>query len=91
MDVLSANIQFIPLLSEDPMAAVDQAIALIQSDGISYEVGPFGTSGEGDAEAGEELVHHLLKSAISNEFLLNVQYHVGGDKLSNEEKVAKFR
>ena len=36
MDVLSANIQFIPLHSEDPMAAVDQAIALIQSVGISY-------------------------------------------------------
>ena len=91
MAVLSANIQFIPLHGEDPMAAVDQAIALIQSVGISYEVGPFGTSVEGEAEAVEELVHHLLKSAVSKEFLLNVQYHVGGNKLSNEEKVAKFR
>jgi len=91
MDVLSANIQFIPLHSEDPMAAVDQAIALIQSVGISYEVGPFGTSVEGEAEAVEELVHHLLKSVVSKEFLLTVQYHVGGNKLSNEEKVAKFR
>ena len=91
MDVLSANIQFIPLHSEDPMAAVDQAIALIQSVGISYEVGPFGTSVEGEASSIQELVHNLLKSTISKEFLLNVQYHVGTDKLSNADKVAKFR
>ena len=91
MDLLSANIQYIPLHAEDPMVAVDQAIALIQSAGVSYEVGAFGTSVEGDARAVENLVHNLLKTAISKEFLLNVQYHVGGDKLSNEEKVVKFR
>ena len=91
MDVLSANIQFIPLHSENPMAAVDEAIALIQSVGVSYEVGPFGTSIEGDIDAVNNLIHNLQKSAITKEFLLNVQYHVGGDKLSNEEKIAKFR
>ncbi|MDC0614773.1 thiamine-binding protein [Schleiferiaceae bacterium] len=91
MDVLSANIQFIPLHSENPMAAVDEAIALIQSVGVSYEVGPFGTSVEGDIDAVNNLIHNLQKSAITKEFLLNVQYHVGGDKLSNEEKIAKFR
>ena len=37
MDLLSANIQYIPLHAEDPMVAVDQAIALIQSAGVSYE------------------------------------------------------
>ena len=91
MDLLSANIQFIPLQSEDAMAAVDQAISLIQHASVSYEVGPFGTSVEGDARPIEKLVHNLLKTAISKEFLLNVQYHVGGEKLSNAEKVAKFR
>ena len=91
MDALSANIQFIPLHSEDPMAAVDQAIALIQSVGISYEVGPFGTSVEGNIDSINDLIHLLQKSAITKEFLLNVQYHVGEDKLSNAEKVAKFR
>jgi uncharacterized protein YqgV (UPF0045/DUF77 family) len=91
MDVLSANIQFIPLHSENPMAAVDEAIALIQSVGVSYEVGPFGTSVEGDIDAVNNLIHNLQKSTITKEFLLNVQYHVGGDKLSNEEKIAKFR
>jgi uncharacterized protein YqgV (UPF0045/DUF77 family) len=91
MDLLSANIQYIPLHTEDPMKAVDEAIALIQSAGISYEVGAFGTSVEGKTDVIKDLIHNLLKSTISKEFLLNVQYHVGGDKLSNEEKVAKFR
>lgn len=91
MDLLSANIQYIPLHAEDPMKAVDEAIALIQSAGISYEVGAFGTSVEGNPDVVKDLIHNLLKSAISKEFLLNFQYHVGVDKLSNEEKVAKFR
>jgi len=91
MDVLSANIQFIPLHSEDAMAAVDQAISLIQHASVSYEVGPFGTSVEGDVDAVNDLIRKLQKSTIAKEFLLNVQYHVGGDKLSNTEKVAKFR
>ncbi len=91
MNVLSANIQFIPLHSKEPMTAVDQAIALIQSAGLTYEVGAFGTSVEGEARVVQELVRNLLESTISKEFLLNVQYHVGVDKLSNKQKVAKFR
>ena len=91
MDLLSANIQFIPLHSEDAMAAVDQAISLIQHASVSYEVGPFGTSVEGDVDAVNDLIRKLQKSTIAKEFLLNVQYHVGGEKLSNAEKVAKFR
>ena len=91
MDVLSANIQYIPLHSEAPMEAVDQAISLIQHASVSYEVGPFGTSVEGDVDAVNDLIRKLQKSTIAKEFLLNVQYHVGGEKLSNAEKVAKFR
>ena len=88
---LSAHIQFIPLHHEEPMAAVDVAIGFIQSSGLAYEVGPFGTSVEGASHTVEELVHLLLHSSISKEFLLNVQFHVGDDKLSNTAKVAKFR
>ena len=73
------------------MAAVDQAISLIQHASVSYEVGPFGTSVEGDVDAVNDLIRKLQKSTIAKEFLLNVQYHVGGEKLSNAEKVAKFR
>lgn len=88
---ISAQIQFIPLLSTEPMAVVDTAIALIQNSGLTYEVGPFGTSVEGPQTAIQKLIDDLLSLTNCKEFLLNVQFHVGDDRLSNEEKVAKFR
>ena len=91
MAILSAHIQFIPLSNETPIAAVESAIALIQTVGLTDEVVPCGKSVEGEASSIQELVHNLLKSTISKEFLLNVQYHVGTDKLSNADKVSKFR
>jgi uncharacterized protein YqgV (UPF0045/DUF77 family) len=73
------------------MVEVDAAIALIQDSGLSYEVGPFGTSVEGPKTAVQKLIDDLLSFTTCEEFLLNVQYHVGDDRLSNAEKVAKFR
>lgn len=88
---ISAQIQFIPLHSTKPMAEVDAAIALIQNSGLTYEVGPFGTSIEGPKTAVQKLINDLLSLTTCEEFLLNVQYHVGDNRLSNTEKVAKFR
>ena len=88
---ISVHIQFIPLHSIQPMAAVDSAIALIQSSGLFYEVGPFGTSVEGPKSEIQNLIDDLLSMTVCKEFLLNVQYHTGENRLSNEEKVAKFR
>ena len=89
--IISAQIQFIPLQSIEPMAKVDTAIALIQDSGLSYEVGPFGTSVEGPKTAVQNLIDNLLTLTTCDEFLLNVQYHIGEHRLSNKEKVAKFR
>ena len=88
---ISAQIQFIPLHSAEPMAQVDAAIAVIQNSGLAYEVGPFGTSVEGPKIQVQRLVDQLLSLTTCEEFLLNVQYHIGENRLSNEEKVAKFR
>lgn len=88
---VSAHVQFIPLKEDAPMQAVDKAIFIIQESGISYEVGPFGTSIEGNAVDVMKLIQTLLESDISQEFLLNAQYHVGPARLSNIDKVAKFR
>jgi uncharacterized protein YqgV (UPF0045/DUF77 family) len=73
------------------MAAVDSAIALIQSSGLTYEVGPFGTSVEGPKSEIQKLIDDLLAVTACEEFLLNVQYHIGENRLTNEEKVSKFR
>lgn len=73
------------------MAEVDAAIVHIQDSGLSYEVGPFGTSVEGPKIAVQNLIDDLLSLTTCKEFLINVQYHVGDDRLSNAEKVSKFR
>ena len=46
--IISAQIQFIPLHNDSPMDRVDEAIAIIQTSGVQYSVGPFGTSVEGE-------------------------------------------
>jgi len=88
---ISAQIQFIPLYSDSPMDRVDEAIAIIQASGVRYNVGPFGTSVEGEQSLINELVLQLQNLKTTPEFLLNVQYHLGEHRLSNDEKVAKFR
>ena len=88
---ISAQIQFIPLHNDSPMDRVDEAIAIIQASGVRYSVGPFGTSVEGEQGEINELVLQLQNLKTTSEFLLNVQYHLGENRLSNDEKVAKFR
>jgi uncharacterized protein YqgV (UPF0045/DUF77 family) len=88
---ISAQIQFIPLHSDSPMDRVDEAIDIIQASGVRYSVGPFGTSVEGEQGVINELVLELQNLKTTPEFLLNVQYHLGENRLSNDEKVAKFR
>ena len=88
---ISAQIQFIPLYSDSPMDRVDEAIAIIEASGVRHSVGPFGTSVEGEQGVINELVLQLQYLKTTPEFLLNVQYHLGENRLSNDEKVAKFR
>ena len=89
--MIAAQIQFIPLESQNSMELVDDAIAIIQMSGLTYEVGPFGTSVEGPSSLVHATIQKLLASHTATEFLLQVQYHVGPTRLSNQEKVAKFR
>tara|TARA_B100000900_G_C20325664_1_gene612056 strand:- start:228 stop:500 length:273 start_codon:yes stop_codon:yes gene_type:complete len=89
--IISAQIQFIPLHSDTPMDRVDEAIAIIQASGLHYRVGPFGTSVEGEQSTINELVREIQNLKTSPGFLLNVQYHIGENRLSNDEKVAKFQ
>jgi len=88
---ISAQIQFIPLHSDMPMSRVDEAIAIIQASGVIFSVGPFGTSVEGERGVINELVLQLQNLKTTPEFLLIVQYHLGENRLSNDEKVAKFQ
>ena len=71
---LSAYVQFIPLKSKEPMSIIDIAIECIKNSGLEYEVGPFGTSVEGENSAVQKLIKELLSQRICEEFLVNVQY-----------------
>ena len=88
---LSAHIQFIPLKTKEPLSYIDHAIECIKNSGLKYEVGPFGTSIEGEHYAVQRLIEELLCKSICEEFLVNIQYHVGNTRLLNSEKVSKFK
>ena len=88
---LSAYVQFIPLKSKEPLAIIDRAIECIKNSGLEHEVGPFGTSIEGDYSAVQKLIEELLSPSFCEEFLVNIQYHLGDSRLSNSEKISKFR
>jgi uncharacterized protein YqgV (UPF0045/DUF77 family) len=73
------------------MHSIDQAIALIKSySALAVEVGAFGTSVEGPKAEVIDLVTALM-DLNEAEFLINVQFHIGTHRLSNQEKVAKHR
>tara|TARA_B100000497_G_scaffold118992_1_gene145848 strand:- start:1412 stop:1684 length:273 start_codon:yes stop_codon:yes gene_type:complete len=88
---ISAHVQFVPLQSREPLSIIDKAINCFKHSGLEYEVGAFGTSIEGERSAIQKLVQQLLSFDFCDEFLLNVQYHVGNNRLLNLEKVSKFR
>lgn len=74
------------------METIDRAIHLIKSTSLQVEVGPFGTAVEGPLREIESLISQLLRfEHQSQEFLLNVQFHVGDSRLSNEEKTKKHK
>ena len=88
---LSAYVQFIPLKSKEPLAIIDIAIECIKNSGLEFEGGPFGTSIEGENSAVLKLIEELLSQKFCEEFLVNVQYHVGDSRLSSAQTVSKFR
>ena len=45
------DIEVLPGTGEDAHAVVDQAIAVIEASGLRYEVGPMGTTVEGDLDS----------------------------------------
>ena len=86
---ISAQIQFIPT-SLRAWLEVDTAIELIENSGLTYKWGRFRTNVEGPKIQVLNLIDQLLSLTTCEEFLLNVQYHIGENRLSNEEKGRKF-
>jgi len=94
--IVNASIQIVPIVQDKhPYEWVDEAIAIIQQSGISYEVGPFATTLEGSYEAVMKVINEVNEYLYQKgcaEWISNIQLQIRskGDITANE-KVAKFQ
>jgi uncharacterized protein YqgV (UPF0045/DUF77 family) len=94
--IINASLQIIPVVQDKhPYEWVDEAIAIIQQQGIQYEVGPFATVIEGTYDAVMETIHavnNYLQAQGCHEWILNTQIQIrsNGD-ITGDEKTEKYR
>ena len=77
-----------------PYEWIDKAIAIIQSSGVSYKVGPFATVLEGNYREVMEVIHavnELLLSQGCPEWISNIQLQIRSDRdITASEKTSRF-
>lgn len=93
--IVSAAFQFVPVKGmQDPVALIDEIIALIQQSGLVYRVCPFETAVEGSMDKILALQHEILAVAHQRpglEFLLYVKFHAAsGENRTLDEKTGRF-
>lgn len=92
---INAAIQLLPLKTDrDKIAVIDDAIALIQKSGLKYEVCPFETAVEGEANDVYALIRKVQEQTLKNgcsELLVNIKIHAASRDLALTEKTGKFR
>jgi uncharacterized protein YqgV (UPF0045/DUF77 family) len=92
---VNAAIQIIPIKTTEPLPFIDEAIALIESKGLQYDVGPFSTSIEGDLDTIFELVEAIRTKLFEkglDEFLVNLQIQFDRQKpVLAHSKTEKFK
>ena len=94
--IISASIQIVPLAQDrHPYEWVDEAIEVIKSSGIQYEVGPFATVVEGkydDVMKVVDAVNEYLYQKECAEWISNIQIQIRskGD-ITSLEKVEKYQ
>lgn len=94
--IISASIQLIPVsLSKHAYIWVDEAIAVIQSSGIQYEVTAFGTVLEGSYTEVMDVIHQVQEHMLAigcEEWISQLQIQIRKDgPVTSFEKTAKFR
>lgn len=92
---VNASVQVVPIVQDKhPYEWVDEAIDLIRSSGIRYEVGPFATLLEGTYDEVMAVLHQVnerLYAKGCSEWITNVQIQIrsAGD-ITAAEKTGKF-
>ena len=94
--IINASLQVVPIVQDKhPYDWVDEAIAIIQQQGIKYEVGPFATTIEGTYDEVMHLIHQIneyLQKGGCAEWILNVQVQIRSEgSITGAEKTAKFQ
>ena len=92
--ITNASIQLVPIVQDrHPYEWIDEVIPIIQGSGLTYSVGPFGTSVEGTYPQISSLIDQIndyLYRQQCPEWLLNVQWQIrGSGNVTMEEKVKK--
>jgi uncharacterized protein (TIGR00106 family) len=95
-NIINASIQIVPIVMDrHPYKWVDEAIAIIQSSGIKYEVGPFATVIEGTYIEVMKVINDIneyLFNKECEEWIANIQVQIRskGD-ITGAEKIEKFK
>ena len=94
--IISAAFQFVPVKgAADPVAVIDDIIAVIQASGCAYTVCPFETAVEGTTAQIMALQTAILDAAGARpglEFLLYVKFHAAaGEDRTLGQKTDKFK
>lgn len=91
--IINASIQIVPIVQDrHPYVWVDEAIEIIKSSGIKYEVGPFATVVEGtygDVISVVNSINDYLLEKNCSEWITNLQIQIrsGGDITSAEKTI----
>ena len=92
---VNVDIEVLPSTGGEVYSIVDRAIEVIQASGLKYEVGPLGTTVEGDLDSCMEVAKAPIAPALSNGVERVVTDHKGrrghSSGLTIEGLVAKFR
>ena len=92
--IINASIQLIPVVEDrHPYEWVDEAIEIIKSSGIKYQVGPFATVVEGKYDEVIDVVNRIndhLQQKNCSEWITNVQIQIRSNgNITAGEKTAK--
>jgi len=93
-NTVNVDVQVLPLTSEDVYPIVDRAIAVIQESGLRHEVGPLGTTLEGELDACMEVAKAAHRACFVDGVervvtIVKIGEAVGGSSI--DEKVGKYR
>jgi len=93
--IVNASIQILPIVQDKhPYEWVDEAIGIIKSSGIQYEVGPFATILEGRYEEVMAVVNQVNEYLFAKrcpEWIANIQVQIRSNgPITGDEKTAKF-